>query len=103
MPDVHTDKAWHLDKKVPLALIFAIAMQTAGALIWASKVDTTVASVVEDVSENKQDIKTISTIEPRLVRVETDIDYIRRSVDSNRTQLKSLDDKLTELLRATRN
>lgn len=26
---------WHLDKRVPIALILAIALQTGGALVWA--------------------------------------------------------------------
>jgi len=26
---------WHLDKRVPIALIFAVAVQTGAGLIWA--------------------------------------------------------------------
>lgn len=32
------EETWHLDKKVPLALIIVIVIQTAGAIWWASKV-----------------------------------------------------------------
>jgi hypothetical protein len=30
---------WHLDRRVPVAIIFAIAMQSAGAIWWASSVN----------------------------------------------------------------
>jgi len=30
------DRQWHLDKRVPIALIFAIMMQTAAAVWWAA-------------------------------------------------------------------
>jgi hypothetical protein len=31
-------EAWHLDKRVPIALIAAIVMQTMGAIWWAASV-----------------------------------------------------------------
>lgn len=37
------DKQWHLDRKVPLALIAMIAAQTCAALWWASGLNTRVA------------------------------------------------------------
>lgn len=33
------DKKWHLDRRVPLALIATIAFQTAAALWWASSLN----------------------------------------------------------------
>ena len=36
------DKQWHLDRRVPLALIAMIAAQTCAALWWASGLDTRV-------------------------------------------------------------
>lgn len=36
------EQGWHLDKKVPISLIAAIALQTMIALIWATKIDSRV-------------------------------------------------------------
>ena len=37
MPTIESDPApWHLDKRIHVALIFALAMQSAGAVWWAS-------------------------------------------------------------------
>ena len=35
---------WHLDKRVPIALIFAIALQTGGALWWAASIQARVGA-----------------------------------------------------------
>lgn len=40
-----SDKEWHLDKKVPIALIGAIALQTGAALWWASGLNTRVGQL----------------------------------------------------------
>jgi hypothetical protein len=34
MPATPANDAWHLDKKVPIALIFALLLQTAGIVWW---------------------------------------------------------------------
>lgn len=92
---------WHLHKGVPVAIIATLIMQMAGWIWSASSMNSQIAQTVTDVAENKADIKAGSSTEPRLVRVETDIGYIRRGVDDNRSKLDGLNDKITELIRAT--
>jgi hypothetical protein len=38
---------WHLDKRVPVAIIFALLIQTAGAVWWASAMSSSVAALRE--------------------------------------------------------
>lgn len=38
---------WHLDKRVPLALIIAIITQTAGIVWWAAQSDARIAAVID--------------------------------------------------------
>jgi len=38
MPTVAAPPEWQLDKRVPIALIFAIAVQTSGGIWWAATV-----------------------------------------------------------------
>jgi hypothetical protein len=63
------ESQWHLDKKVPLALIFAIAMQTAAALWWASKVDSRV-----DALERKTD--NVQTQNDKIIRLEAKMENV---------------------------
>ena len=43
MPDKPASEPWHLDLRVPIALILAIIGQTAGAVWWASTISGAVA------------------------------------------------------------
>jgi len=63
------DTHWHFDKRVPLALIFAILVQTGAALWWAAGVNARVEQL------ERQVISSAPTIE-RIVRLETKMDAI---------------------------
>ena len=95
MPEKPEKESWHLDRRFPLALIVTIALQTGGAIWWAASLNAEVDANDKDIARNEMAIKDSDSIEPRLVRVETDISYIRRSVDENKRLL-------TELLREAR-
>jgi hypothetical protein len=76
--DQDHDTKWHLDKKVPLALIVTIALQTVAAIWWASAVNQRVA----DLERNQ------SAAVPRLesvIRLETKVDALQSSM----TEIKS--------------
>ena len=65
---------WHLDKRLPIALIFAIAVQTGAGLIWAGAAGERIRQL------EGQAILTSSMTE-RLVRVEEQIGFVRESLD----------------------
>lgn len=54
---------WHLDKRVPIALIVTIFIQSAAVIWWASAMQTRLANV-----ENR--LSAYSQSEPRIVRLE---------------------------------
>ena len=57
------DKAhWTVDKKVPLALIFAIFLQTSGAFWWAGKVDSRIASLESTTQDVDQALTELTEI-----------------------------------------
>ena len=49
------DKEWHLDKKVPIALILVLLVQGAVALSWANYMSADVQQLKTDVAEIKAD------------------------------------------------
>jgi len=67
------DRQWHLDKKVPLALILAIMIQTGGALWWAS-------AVSERVNFLEKQLTMFGPQEGRLTRVEVKIEAIQEGI-----------------------
>lgn len=64
---------WHLDKRVPLALILAILVQTAGAMWWAATISERV-TVLERTSQAR------SAQAERIASIEATITAIREGV-----------------------
>lgn len=67
-------EGWHLDKKVPIALIAAILIQTAGALVWAGAASQRLDMLEASVAALKDTNRKLSV-------VETHIGYMREAID----------------------
>ncbi|MBG52594.1 MAG: hypothetical protein CML99_09275 [Rhodobiaceae bacterium] len=65
---------WHLDKRVQIALILALVMQTAGALTWAGAASERISQLERRTSES-------SEIGERTARVEEQVRYMRTILD----------------------
>lgn len=76
---------WHLDKKVPLTLIFAMLMQ-AGMVIWA------VADIKKDVELLKADVANIHKTDDRKS------EDLRQALRSMQDRFDRMDGKLDRLI-----
>lgn len=75
MSEPQTDTArWHLDKRVPIALILALIMQTAGALTWAG-------AASERINQLERQTQDRNAIGERTARVEEQVRYMRVTLD----------------------
>jgi hypothetical protein len=70
---IEADAAWHLDKKIPIAIIVALALQTGGAFWWAGKADERLTAV-----ERKVDLAAPQG--DRLTRVETRLESVQDGI-----------------------
>lgn len=68
------DNNWHLDKKVPITLLLAILLQTAGVVAWG-------ATMAEKVVVLKDRLDAISPNSDRLTRIEVKVDSLFSSVN----------------------
>lgn len=64
---------WHLDKRVPIALILTMLAGYAGGITWAAQIGSRLASI-EKVTE------ATPSISDRLTRLEVNSDAVRASV-----------------------
>lgn len=69
-----SEEHWHLDKRVPIALIFAIVVQTAGAFWWASDISGRVARL-------ESDSQAATMIGERVARLEVIIERLEKVLD----------------------
>lgn len=76
--DATPDKHWHLDKRVPVVLIFAILLQTATAVWWASAQSERV-SALERAEAARAAIAPVAA--DRLTRVEVNVENIKAGVE----------------------
>ena len=67
------DSNWHLDKKVPIAMIMAIVFQTGGMVWWA-------ASASERINALERKAEVAAPQAERLARVETNIESVKDGV-----------------------
>lgn len=67
------DRSWHLDRKVPISLIFAILVQTGGFFWWA-------ASATERLTALEKKADLFAPQSDRLTRVETKLEAVQEGV-----------------------
>ena len=75
---------WHLDKRVPLALIFALLVQTSGAFWWASNIDSRVAELEKDYSESIVLSERVVRLEEQMKITNTLLQEIRDTLKNNK-------------------
>jgi len=74
------DSHWHLDKKVPIALIVVIAIQTFGIGWWASATDGRVTNLERRMDAAAPQGDRLTRVEVRLETVQSGIDEIKRLI-----------------------
>jgi hypothetical protein len=82
------DKAWHLDKRVPISLILTIAFQGATILWWASGVTRDIADLKKTTDAVMADSKDRAAGVSRLVALETEIKNVKELLSGIRQDLK---------------
>lgn len=75
---------WHLDKRIPIALIVALLANTAGLVAWGSRIDFRVSQLEESRSQQVDQPN-------KIVRLETKMEGVQDS-------LKDINGKLDRLL-----
>ena len=72
---------WHLDRRVPLAVLIVLAVQTGGFFWWAGATNERMAAAERAIAAN-------ASAADRLTRVEVKVDTIVESVAEIKTNLR---------------
>lgn len=74
---------WTLDKRVPLAFIFAIAVQTAGVIWWASSLSNVVAAQGQKIAvlETQRAGERLAVVEATIGDVKSQLNRIEQKLD----------------------
>lgn len=86
--DVEKDpqtSSWHLDKRIPIALIIALLTQTAAAIWWASSIEARMLNV-ERASMKTENLPSVtSLVQYRLDQIDSKLNRIENRLDTPTT------------------
>jgi hypothetical protein len=91
-----THEHWHLRKEIPVALIFAIVVQTGGVLWWASAINQRVAQIelrVEAAALRSQNVDNL------LASQATQIAVLVERIETQNRRIEETNELLREYLR----
>lgn len=80
MDDMQQDRQWHLDKRVPLALILTIVLQTGAMLWWAASLSERVNNLERQQSASAPQGDRLTRVEVKLETALEGITEIKRLV-----------------------
>ena len=69
---------WHLDRRVPIALIIAICFQTGGLVWWASNISERVAALERSRESLAPQADRLTRVEVKIEGVQTGIEEIKQ-------------------------
>lgn len=74
------DAHWHLDKRVPIALIFSILVQSGVILWWASGINERVNTLERRADLSAPQADRLTRVEVKIEGVQSTLDRIERSI-----------------------
>ena len=84
---------WHLDRRVPLALIFAIFVQTATAFWWASGMSYSLSNAQTAIKTIQDDAKGVAGRLDRMTVLETELKFVNETLRRLETAIDRLGQK----------
>jgi hypothetical protein len=80
-----TDHHWHLDKRVPLALMVTLALQSGAFVWWAAKADNRLEYLERTVNASAPQIE-------RVIRLEAKMDSVAEALNDVKVILRARSD-----------
>lgn len=78
MSEETNDSKWHVDKRIPLALILTIVVQTGAGIWWISSLSERVNSLERDTLKTAPQAERIVRLETRMETIVEGISEIKR-------------------------
>lgn len=76
-----SDSSWHLDRKVPVAIILALGLQTAGVVWWG-------ATAAERLNALERKVELAAPQADRLTKVETRLEAVQDGISEIKSILR---------------
>ena len=70
-----------LDKRIPMALVFAFLVQTAGALFWAGSAAERIDVLERNATRDQAAVEQVAVIEDQVAQMKQSLDRIEAKLD----------------------
>lgn len=77
------DSVWHFDKRVPVALILTILLQTGGFFFWMGQISTRIENLEERVAFTARNNDRLTRLEAVLDNVNEGVNKLERKIEGN--------------------
>ncbi len=78
-----TEQSWYLDRRVPLAIVVAIILQSAGVLVW-------IGQITQRINHIERNTLFVAEIGERIARLEENSSFTRASLQRIERQIDLL-------------
>ncbi len=78
--DQSNDRQWHLDKRVPIALISVLLIQTFGGIWWAATLTSTVGHNTSRIERYEATYSRMGAIEQTLARIDERLKSLQSAI-----------------------
>ncbi len=79
-PDVKP--GWHFDRRITIAFVFVIAMQTATGIWWAATQSARTDSIETWIADNKTVTERLAVLQANQINIQRTVDRIDRKLES---------------------
>ncbi len=76
-------RSWRIDRRVPLALVFAVMMQTGVGLVWAGSAAQRLDMLETGADESRELIERTTRLEERTRSIDATVTRIEAKLDRN--------------------
>lgn len=90
MPPTHQKESWHVGKEIPIAMLFAVAIQTGGALWWAASFSATVTAKLDSLS---MQVAALTADKYSMHDAEKDQALVNEKLDNLKTRMDKMESK----------
>ena len=73
---------WHLDRRIPIAFVFVIAIWTTAGIWWAATQSARMDTIEQWIADNKSVIERLAVIETNQINIQRTVDRIDRKLES---------------------
>ena len=95
------DKHWHLDRRIPIALIIGLLAQAATFVWWAGQTASQIEYDRRDINRNTHRIDRLETANAdtreRMIAIEAGLKYLSTQLEALNGQLRSISFKLDKI------